>query len=179
MKVFIAGPRAINELNEKICEKLDSICEKKYEILVGDSYGIDSCVQSFLNRKYYKNVTVFASGNRARNNYGNWYVHNVSVDSKTKGFDFYAQKDIQMAKSADIGFMIWNGNSRGTFNNIVNLLQMNKEVILYYEKTKSFYDFKGLEDFKKCFNENIIMNSKLKHIIDRSEENKFVQVGLF
>ena len=36
-----------------------------------------------------------------------------------------------MAKKADIGFMIWNGKSRGTFNNIVNCIKLNKEVIIY------------------------------------------------
>ena len=61
MKVFIAGPRAINELNENICKKLENICNKKYDIFIGDAYGIDSCVQKFLYQKSYKNVTVFAS----------------------------------------------------------------------------------------------------------------------
>ena len=179
LKVFIAGPRAINELNENVCKKLNNICEKKYEILIGDSFGIDSKVQNFLNNKQYKKVTVYASGNRVRNNYGNWIVQNVSVNSNEKGFDFYAHKDLEMAKNADIGFMIWNGNSRGTFNNIVNLLQMNKEVVLYYEETKSFYDFKCIEDFIKCFKTNIMMNNKLKQIVNKIERNKFVQVGLF
>lgn len=41
-----------------------------------------------------------------------------------------------MAKNADIGFMIWNGKSKGTFNNMINLLNLGKEVILYYVPTK-------------------------------------------
>lgn len=61
MKVFIAGPRVINELNENVCKKLENICKKKYDIVIGDAYGIDSCVQKFLYQKSYKNVTVFAS----------------------------------------------------------------------------------------------------------------------
>lgn len=61
MKVFIAGPRAIHELDENVCKKLENICNKNYDIFIGDAYGIDSCVQKFLNQKLYKNVTVFAS----------------------------------------------------------------------------------------------------------------------
>lgn len=34
-----------------------------------------------------------------------------------------------MAKAADYGFMIWNGKSKGTLNNIINLVQYNKNVL--------------------------------------------------
>ena len=71
--------------------------------------GIDSSVQEYLSQRKYKNVKLYASNGIARNNYGNWRVENVEVDSNIKGFDFYAQKDLQMVKDADIGFMIWNG----------------------------------------------------------------------
>ena len=51
LKVFIAGPRAINELDENINMKLDNICEKNYSILVGDADGIDSSIQKVLSEK--------------------------------------------------------------------------------------------------------------------------------
>lgn len=78
-----------------------------------------------------KNVTVFASKGIARNNHGNWQIENVVVDDNVKGFNFYATKDLSMAKSTDIDSMIWNGKSKGTFNNFINLLDLEKEVILY------------------------------------------------
>lgn len=179
MKVFIAGPRAINELNEKVCQKLENICSKNYDILVGDAYGVDSCVQMFLSNRKYKNVTVFVSGKSARNNYGNWVIKKIFVDSGISGFDFYAKKDLDMAKNADIGFMVWNGKSKGTFNNIINLLKMNKEVVLYYVLTNNFYDFKNLNEFNDFLNKNIKLNSNLKKLMPKIDSNKFVQVGLF
>ena len=36
LKVFIAGPRAIRELDEQIKQKLENVCNNNYEILVGD-----------------------------------------------------------------------------------------------------------------------------------------------
>lgn len=54
LKVFIAGPRAINELDENINMKLDNICEKNYSILVGDADGIDSSIQKVLSEKNIK-----------------------------------------------------------------------------------------------------------------------------
>ena len=108
MKVFIAEPRIVREIDKNIIFKLENICDKNYEILIGDAAGIDSCVQKFLQFKLYKNVIVFASKGIARNNYGDWKIEKVEVSNQVTGFEFYAQKDLQMAKKADVGFMIWN-----------------------------------------------------------------------
>lgn len=48
-----------------------------------------------------------------------------------RGFDFYKQKDMAMANEADYGFMIWDGESRGTLNNVINLISQNKTVLVY------------------------------------------------
>ncbi len=37
-----------------------------------------------------------------------------------------------MAKESDYGFMIWNGKSKGTLNNTINLLRVNQKVLLYF-----------------------------------------------
>lgn len=179
LKVFIAGPRAINELDENICIKLNSICEKNYDVLVGDADGIDSSIQKFLKEKDYKNVTVFASKGIARNNYGNWKIENVVVDDNVTGFDFYATKDLSMAQNADIGFMIWNGKSKGTFNNMINLLNLEKEVILYYVHTKKIYQFKEMRHLEDFLNTNVKLDSKLKKLLPKKEVKQFAQACIF
>ena len=176
MRVFIAGPRAIKELDEKIYTKLNNICEKEYDILVGDAEGIDSSVQKFLQNKGYKNVIVFASNGIARNNYGEWKIQKVDVDKNVTGFDFFAQKDLEMATRADIGFMIWNGKSKGTFNNIINLLKLKKEVIMYYVPNKKIYQFKQMNDLYLFLNTNIKLDSKLKKLLPKREANKSIQI---
>ena len=176
MKIFIAGPRAINELDENIVTKLKNICKKNYDVLVGDAKGVDSSVQRFLVKKNYKYVTVYASKGIARNNYGNWKIENVKIPNNITGFDFYAQKDLEMAKDSNIGFMIWNGKSKGTFNNIINLLKLNKEVILYYMPNQKFYHLRNMEDFIHI---NIKIDNKLKKMLLQKDINKFVQMCLF
>ena len=57
MKVFIAGPRIVNELDECVKQKLENICTKQYEVFVGEADGIDSCIQKYMRSKNYKNVT--------------------------------------------------------------------------------------------------------------------------
>lgn len=49
-----------------------------------------------------------------------------------------------MTKDADYGFMIWNGKSKGTLNNIINLTKQNKKVLLYYTPHKKFYTINTL-----------------------------------
>lgn len=179
MKIFVAGPRAIKEIDENVTIKLESICEKKYDVLVGDADGIDSSVQKFLNKQNYENVTVYASKGIARNNYGDWKIENVVVGSNVTGFDFYAQKDLEMAKDSDVGFMIWNGKSKGTFNNMINLLNLEKEVILYYVPTQKFYQFKEMNDLEEFINANVKLDNKLKKMLPQKEIKQFVQACLF
>lgn len=179
LKIFIAGPRAIKELDENIIIKLKNICEKNYDVLVGDADGIDSGIQKFLSQREYKNVIVFASKGIARNNYGDWKIENVQVDNNITGFDFYAQKDLEMARNADIGFMIWNGKSKGTFNNMINLLNLEKEVILYYIPSQKFYQFKTIDDLKSFSDANVKLDNKLKKLLPKRDIKKFVQVCLF
>lgn len=54
MKVFIAGPRIVNELDECVKQKLENICIKQYEVFVGDADGIDSCIQKYMQSKITK-----------------------------------------------------------------------------------------------------------------------------
>ena len=118
MKIFIAGTKSLQKLDTPVLQRMMSIYQKGYCVLVGDCCGVDSSVQKFYSGLGYGNVVVYASNGKARNNIGNWQIRNVPVPSYFRGFDFYKQKDIAMANDADYGFMIWDGESRGTLNNI-------------------------------------------------------------
>ena len=54
MKVFIAGPRIVNELDECVKQKLENICTKQYEVFVGEADGIDSVFKSICDQKITK-----------------------------------------------------------------------------------------------------------------------------
>ena len=152
MKVFIGGARQLHSLNKMVVDKLNSILAKNYDVLIGDANGIDASVQKYYFEKDYKNITVYASNGKARNNVGNWRIENVPVEKNTTGFDFYAAKDLRMAHDADCGFMIWNGKSRGTWNNVVNLCDQNKTVVIYISVSKKIHkvsDAKSAAELKE------------------------------
>lgn len=134
MKIFIGGSKSVNTLDENIKKKRQEIIKNKYDVLVGDCSGVDTAVQRFLCDNDYRNVTVYASGNACRNNVGNFKVQHIETNKK--GFEFYRQKDVAMAKDADRGFMIWNGKSRGTLHNMLDLALQNKTCEIYFTESK-------------------------------------------
>ncbi|MBQ7759138.1 hypothetical protein [Anaerotignum sp.] len=173
MKVFIAGPRAIKKLDEKVIKKLNTMVSKEFTILVGDANGIDTVVQNHFAQQLYKNVVVYASEGKARNNIGGWNVENVSVKKGIKGFQYYAAKDLKMAEDADCGLMIWNGESRGTLNNILNLISMDKKVMVYFQPQREFYAVKSFEDVESLIN---LCEQKTKELFDKLlSENKQIK----
>lgn len=149
MKVFIAGPRAVKALNKNVKDALSRMIEKQRTILLGDAAGVDRLVQEYFAEAKYPNVHVYASDGKARNNVGSWPVHKVEVPAKAKGFNFYVQKDILMAQDADNGFMVWNGKSKGTLNNIINLAAQNKKAIVYLTPAKKMFCIDNLDSIRE------------------------------
>lgn len=147
-KVFIGGSRSLARLNDDIRQRLDNIVEKGYVVLIGDANGVDKAVQQYLFNKNYRNVFVYCVGDECRNNVGQWDTKWIKEPGKVKDFHYYTIKDLEMIRDTDYGFMIWDTKSKGTLNNIVNLLRDNKMVILYISKDKKFYTLHALGDLE-------------------------------
>lgn len=73
----------------------------------------------------------------------------VQVDSQGTGREFYTAKDRKMAEIADYGFVLWDGESIGSLNNIAELLQLNKSSLVYYSPKKEFFKIKSSIDLEK------------------------------
>ncbi len=151
-KVFIGGSRRVPRLNRYVRNRIDKIIERGCTILLGDANGVDKSVQSYLFGRNYKNVVVFCAGNECRNNIGHWETRHIRVDRRKKDSDYYSAKDLEMIREADYGFMIWDIKSKGTRENILNLLKENKKTIVYLTPKKSFHTLTGLADVKELLN---------------------------
>jgi hypothetical protein len=175
-KVFIGGSIKLSKINKEIKQRIDNIIVNKYTILIGDANGIDRSVQQYLFLRNYLDVEVFCSGNQCRNNVGNWKVKYISINNKLKGRNLYALKDIEMAKETDFGMMIWDGKSKGTFNNIINLIKLNKKILVYLSSTKMFYNISSVKELESiCYEKdevNLFSNSlvRLEKISNIQEE---------
>ena len=123
--------------------------EKVFQILVGDANGADRALQQHMADRGYKRVVVYAVTGMLRNNVGCWEVRSVDPPRGARGFDLYSVKDTQMAKDASYGLMLWDGKSRGTLENMRNLLAYGKPVTVHLAPTRCFVSLRSTEDLHK------------------------------
>jgi hypothetical protein len=151
MKVFIGGSRKISKLSSEVHQRLDEILAKHLPIVIGDAPGVDKSVQQYLHAKGYSDVEVFCSGTRCRNNVGDWPTRQVAVNSSRRDFDFYATKDIEMAREASFGLMIWDGESAGTLMNVWRLIKKNKKAVILEVPKRASYELNSESEWKEFF----------------------------
>lgn len=149
MKIFIAGSINIKHINSMVKERIDNILAQDYEVVVGDSEGVDKSIQRHLFDHGALKTTVFCSGDQPRNNIGDWPVQSV-VTSYAKGSRaFFTAKDIRMVEEADIGLMIWDSKSTGTLNNIIELLARKKKAVVFVNKAKIFKNISTVDQLEE------------------------------
>jgi hypothetical protein len=136
--VFIGGSRAVSRLNETILSKLDELIGRQCLIFVGDASGADKAVQQHFARRGYEHVLVYCM-DECRNNVGNWPTKNITSPSSRRDFAYYVAKDRAMARDAKCGIMLWDGKSKGTLNNIQQLIASGKKTLVYLAADKAFH----------------------------------------
>jgi hypothetical protein len=136
--VFIAGSIAIKRLHPLFEERLSNVVASKLEVVLGDADGADKAIQQALLRREAGAVTVYCSGTKPRNNLGNWPTKNVFPEGRSGTRAFYTAKDIEMARVADYGLMIWDMKSTGTLSNVIELIRRRKKCVVFINDTESF-----------------------------------------
>lgn len=145
-KVFFGGSRKVGRISPAIRTRLKNIIKNQHTVLIGDANGADKAVQSFFAEEGYNNVIVYCMDGVCRNNVGNWQTKSIDSKSKIKNFAYYAMKDTQLSMDADYGFMIWDGESKGTLNNVLNLVHQDKSTLVYRSPSREFIQIKTLDD---------------------------------
>lgn len=146
-KVFIGGSRAVSRLNSAIREKLDDFISRHCAILIGDANGADKAVQEHFADRQYQHVLVYCM-DRCRNNVGDWPTKHVEAPGMRKDFAYYAAKDLAMAQDAKCGVMLWDGKSKGTLNNVQQLLSQGKKALVYLAPERTFHKLSTMQDIE-------------------------------
>jgi hypothetical protein len=113
---------------------------------VGDANGADKAVQTYLSARQYRNVVVFCSGGQCRNNVAGWPVTSVRPARPIKDFAFFTAKDLAMVLEADVGLMLWDGQSSGTMVNVARMVAANKPTVVYLSPGKHFSTVRSYSD---------------------------------
>lgn len=183
-KVFIAGSISIKHLDPKVKERIDNIVDSDFTVIVGDADGADSSIQSYLLERGARHTVVFCSGDQPRNNIGQWPVTRIQVKNAAPGSrSFFTAKDVEMAKTADYGLMIWDTKSTGTLSNVIELLRRKKKSVVFVNKTKQFQtvgDVAQLEGLLGYMSESALRKADDKiHLHDKICELKSPQSEMF
>jgi hypothetical protein len=147
MKVFIGGSREISKLNNIIRTQLDDLMKRDCTIFIGDAEGADKAVQTYFAKHHYSNVVVFCM-EECRNNIGGWPTRHVEPPSERRDFSYYSAKDFVMAREAQCGLMFWDGKSKGTLQNLLNLIAAGKRTQVYFTPTKDFHVLENDHDLQ-------------------------------
>lgn len=109
---MISGSRLIKDISAGL-PSIDRIMELNFSIIVGDAGGVDKLVQEYLRRTNYLSVKVyFALWN------GNGKPRNTTGYGTVGIAGSYVDRDKAMCSVCDYGLALWDGNSRGTRDNI-------------------------------------------------------------
>lgn len=140
--VFVSGSISIKDIPSKIIQSIETIESKNFTVLVGDAPGVDALVQDKLARDGYKNVLVYTVCKKPRNCLSDhFHIVNVPVDHGIKSQrKRQEEKDRCMTEAADYGLVLWNGKSRGSFNNIIRCIQLGKTAKVYLAPEDRFLD---------------------------------------
>jgi hypothetical protein len=145
-KVFIAGSIKIKNLHARFVERISNIVADGMEVIVGDANGADTSVQKELYQQGARDVTVYCTSDKPRNNIGSWEVRRVSSSSEPGTRAFFTAKDLQMAEDADFGLMLWDAASTGTLSNVFELIKSGKKCVVFVNKDQNFINVKEPND---------------------------------
>ncbi|HFC8468054.1 TPA: hypothetical protein ACFP4C_001211 [Neisseria subflava] len=176
-KIFISGSISSKEIPDVVIKSVDNSRERNYTILIGDATGIDKSIQDMLKADNYKNVEIYHVGPTPRNFADRaWINKRILVDTDNEKLfkdgkytrEAQMMKDKAMVDNADFGLVIWRdtsknrfGNvhvSKGSLNNIYNLLMQEKYVGLFYipNPEKGIMKFKKLSEFEEQVIEKLV-----------------------
>jgi hypothetical protein len=147
--VFIAGSIAIKRLHPLFEERLSNVVVSKLRVVLGDADGADKAIQLALFRMNSEQVVIYCSGTKPRNNLGNWPIKNVVSRGRPGTRSFFIAKDVEMAKVADYGLMIWDGRSTGTLSNVIELMKRRKKCVVFLASKESFLTVSDAQSFSE------------------------------
>lgn len=148
MKIFLAGSISTRELPKEVRARLLDLSVLGHEFIVGDAHGADLAFQKALSQNQATLVSVYYSGPQPRNNVARWPSRRENSAQAKSGYRMHGQKDAAMAKLADMGLMIWDGKSKGTLANCINLVREGKPCELWILPEQRFSCLKSEQDLE-------------------------------
>lgn len=157
-KVFISGSINIESLPMKIISSLELMMKNNLKILVGDASGIDSAIQNYFRNKEYFNVSIYTIYDKPRHQKSKNFLVNTIIlnEDSTKEREKQSKKDEAMTNDSDFSLVIWDGKSKGSYQNILRSIEQNKPVKVFLSYKDDFIPQNRVtkSEMQYIFNEN-------------------------
>ena len=191
--VFISGSIAIKTLPQEVKESLHKIIDNQMKILIGDANGIDSLVQDYCLSLNYFNVTVYTISSIPRYKASDKFaLKTIIVSNEIKGGrEKQQEKDKAMTSESQYSFVIWDGKSKGSYDNVLRAFEQDKKIKLYaqnrfleqneinqknieilYRENSGYTAFEVVQQLKNIFNRTQDLNRYLlQNSIIKKDDN--------
>ncbi len=132
-RVFISGSISLNQLPNEVMQSFDNIISQNMEVYVGDAKGVDVATQQYFSSKNYTNVTVCTIYEKPRNIVADFFkIQKIFYDETLKSErEKQTAKDDYMTQHSNYSFVIWDGKSKGSYNNINRAFHYDKKLKVY------------------------------------------------
>ncbi|MCK5538108.1 MAG: hypothetical protein KAI79_14880 [Bacteroidales bacterium] len=173
--VFISGSIAIKKIPLSVENSINKIIDQNIQILVGDADGIDTKIQNYCKRRNYSNVIVYSIYPLPRYKVPDFekkYIV-VNIDSK-KERERQKEKDAAMTIDSDYSLVIWDGVSKGSYQNILRAIEKDKKVKVYLNQENKFLDPNKIkvDEIEYTFRKNNGYTAKevIEYLINEGED---------
>lgn len=139
--VFISGSIAVKKIPNEVEISISRIIEENMSILVGDADGMDAMVQDYCKRKNYKNVTVYSIYSSPRYKIPEFNKKHIDADTESKKErERQKAKDTAMTEDSDYSLVVWDGKSKGSYQNILRAIKNEKKVKVYLQPESRYLE---------------------------------------
>jgi hypothetical protein len=165
--IFISGSMDIKKLHPLVRDTIKKITlSNQYEIFIGDAKGVDSLIQKECVTNNFNNCTIFSIIKNPRNflseNFNFHYILATEKNARKR----QQEKDIAMTKKADSLFVIWDGKSKGSYENILRGIELRKKIEIFFKE-----EFISQEKITKSYIDNIFSENRLFSATEIVKEN--------
>lgn len=123
------------------------IIDQNIHINVGDADGIDTLVQNYCKGRNYSNITVYSIYSPPRYKVLGFNKKHIAVDTDSKKErERQKEKDEAMTIDSDYSLVIWDGKSKGSYQNILRAINDDKKVKIYLQYKNRFLESKEITD---------------------------------
>ena len=125
-KVFLGGIKT-GKLPDKVAKWMDDAMECGENFILSDENTLP--IQSYLNAKNYRNVTVYHSDEVCHNNLGNWETKHIP------DVTYKNEKNVALAYGCDCGVFVYERDNLPMRMAMKHLRSQGKSIFITYRST--------------------------------------------